>query len=387
MLVYSSYKSDARVKRYAETLVQRGDKVDVIALGRGDKGNHETINGVKLYKMQNRLPNEKGKLSFLFRIIKFLLNSSIFLINQHIKNPYQLIHVQYLPDFLVFAAFLPKLLGAKVILDIHDILPECYVTKFHKAQNGFTFKILTLLEKVSSGFSDHVIVSNHIWQKTLISRSIEKEKCTVILNYPDESVFYKRPRKRKDNKFIMIYPGSWIWHQGIDIAIKAFAIIKDEIPEAEFHIYGGGNDQDLLERVIFQLGLQNKVFLKGGLQISEIAEVIADADLGIEPKRNDGFADEALSTKIFEFMALGVPVIASDTKVHKYYFNDSVLKFFRAGDENSLAECMLLLVGDNDLRKRLVSNALEFVEGYIWEKEKEAYLNLVDLLTRNSRNQ
>jgi len=380
MLSYSIYEPDARVRRYAETLAKRGDQVDVIALGKERSDYHKIVRGVNLYKIQTRKPDEKGKFSYLFRILRYLVRSAIFLSNQHLKNPYKVIHVHNLPDFLVFATFIPKLLGAKIILDIHDIMPECYATKFHTTQTGFAFRLLTLVEKVSMEFSNIVIVSNHIWQKTLVSRSAKEKKCTVILNYPDDSIFYERPRKKTGNKFIMIYPGSWIWHQGIDIAIKAFSIIKDQVPASEFHIYGGGNDQAALENLVSDLGLQNRIFLKKGVPTTELAEIIANANLGIEPKRNCGFANEALSTKIMEFMAVGVPVIVSDTKVHKYYFNDKVVKFFSAGDESSLAESMLLLIKDNDLRKRLVSNALEFVEDYMWKKKKDDYLKLVDSL-------
>ena len=56
---------------------------------------------------------------------------------------------------------------------------------------------------------------------------------------------------------------------------------------------------------------------------------MAEADFGIVPKRSEGFGNEAFSTKIFEFMALGIPVIAADTKIDKYYFNDSLFPSLR----------------------------------------------------------
>lgn len=385
MLAYSFYNSDARVRRYSETLVQMGHHVDVVALGRESSSNHEIIRGVNLYKIQKREKrSEKGKWSYFIRILMFLLKSSIFVIRLHLKKPYQVIHVHNLPDFLVFATFFPKLLGAKIILDIHDILPECYAAKFNQSQNGLIFKLLTLIEKVSCSYSNRVIVSNHIWAKTLISRSVKEEKCTVLLNYPDDSIFHGRIGEKNNNKFIMIYPGSWNWHQGIDIAIKAFSIINSQVPEAEFHIYGGGSDQDYLEKLVGDYKLQNRIFFNKGVPTTELAAIVAKADLGIEPKRNYGFADEALSTKIMEFMAIGIPVIASDTKVHKYYFNENILKFFRAGDEKSLAESMLLLIKSKDLREELVSNASKFITEYMWTQKKDEYLKLVDSLTVKS---
>ncbi len=382
MLVYSFYETDNRVIRCAEALAKRGDSVDVIALQKGGTPCYEEIRGIRVYRIQKRTINEKGKLSYLLKLITFLFNSLIFLTNKHLKNPYDLIHVHSVPDFEVFATIIPKLQGAKIILDIHDIVPEFYASKFHTNEKSILYKALVMMERLCCKYVDHVIIANHIWEKTLLSRSVTKDKCTVIMNYPDESIFYRRPRERNDDKFIMIYPGTLGWHQGLDIAIKAFELIKDDAPEVEFHIYGEGPEKGNLERLIIDLGLGNRVFLKETVPNEQIANIMANADLGIVPKRNDPFGGEAFSTKILEFMSLGVPVIVSETKIDRFYFNDSVLKFFKPADVNDLARCMLSLRNDKVLRDRLRENARRFVENYSWEKRKQEYLELVDSLTK-----
>jgi glycosyltransferase involved in cell wall biosynthesis len=379
MLVYSFYESDNRVMRYAETLAKRGDQVDVFALKSKDgQPFHDVLRGVNVYRIQKRIKNEKGQLSFLFRLIKFLIVASVFLTYHHIKKPYKIIHVHNVPDFLIFAALVPKLFGAKAILDIHDIVPELYATMFNKTKGSFLFKLMVAIEKASCAFSDHVIIANDIWHKVIIMRSVNKDKCSVVLNYPDENIFFRRTRERQDNRFIMIYPGSLNRRQGVDIAIKALSIIKDKVPLAELHIYGDGADKDYLEHLAVDLGLQDRVLLKGSLPIYEVADKMANADLGIEPKRNDLFAGDAMSTKILEFMSLGVPVIVSDTRVHKYYFDDSVVLFFKSDDENDLARCMLLLINDTILRQKMLLNISGFVQDYVWDKRKEEYLGLID---------
>ncbi|TRZ48669.1 glycosyltransferase WbuB [bacterium] len=382
LLVYSFYEGDNRVMRYAETFVKRGDLVDVIALRKDGQPFHEVLRGVNVYRIQGRVKNEKGQLSFLYRLIKFLIVSSIFLAKQHLKKAYQLIHVNNIPDFIVFAALFPKLRGAKVILDIHDIVPELYAEMFNQTKTSFLFKSLVAVEKASCTFADHVIIANHIWHKLITTRSVAENKCSVVLNYPDENVFFKRPRQRQDDKFVMMYPGSLNRRQGVDIAVKAFALIKDRIPLAEFHIYGTGTDMDNLKRLVLDLGLQERVFIKGALPIYEVADRMANADLGIEPKRNEMFAGDAMSTKILEFMSLGIPVIASDTRVHKYYFDESVLLFFKSDDEQDLARCMLLLIEDTSLRQKMLLNSQQFVQDYLWDKKKEEYLQLIDNLTQ-----
>ena len=385
MLAYSFYESDNRIMRYADALAQRGDTVDVIALRDENSLKYEKLKNVNVYRIQKRIINEKSKISYLSKLMIFLLQSSIFLTRKHLQYPYDVVHVHSVPDFEVFAALLPKMQGAGIILDIHDIVPEFYASKFSNGNDSFFFKALIKIEKFSIKFSDHVIISNHLWHKTLINRSVDECKCTTIMNYPDESIFYKRPRTREDKKFIMLYPGTLGWHQGLDIAVKAFAKIKDRAPEAEFYIYGSGTETNNLKKMISELNLTDRVFIKDPMPMEQIAEVMANADLGVIPKRNDPFGGEAFSTKTLEFMSLGIPIVLSGTKIDKYYFNDSVVKFFKPDDVDDLSECMLTMVQNQALRNTLRENALSFIEDYHWSKKKHEYFELVDSLIMNTR--
>jgi glycosyltransferase involved in cell wall biosynthesis len=182
----------------------------------------------------------------------------------------------------------------------------------------------------------------------------------------------------------MLYPGTLNWHQGLDIAVKAFARIADKVPNAELHIFGEGPSRELLRQLILELRLENRVFIKEFVPHDEIGRIMANADLGIVPKRAKSFGNEAFSTKILEFMALGVPVIVSDTKIDTYYFNESLVKFFRAEDEDDLAQCMLSMINDRDARERLTKNSLQFIQGQNWATKKHEYLELVDGLTDNN---
>jgi glycosyltransferase involved in cell wall biosynthesis len=157
-------------------------------------------------------------------------------------------------------------------------------------------------------------------------------------------------------------------------------MIKDQAPRAEFHIYGRGPERDNLVKLIAELHLDNKVFIKDPLPINKIAEIMANADLGIVPKKNDPFGGEAFSTKTLEFMALGIPVIISGTKIDRHYFNDSVVKFFIPDDVNDLAQSMLTMLKHKEQRDTLRDNALCFVEDYRWSKKKNEYFDLVDSL-------
>lgn len=380
MLVYSFYENDNRVMRYARTLAGRGDEVDVIALGSCESQPAcEIIDGVTVHRIQRRQRNERNKFSYLGRLIRFCLKSSFVLSRLHWRRGYELVHVHNVPDFLVFSAWLPRLAGAKVILDIHDLLPEFFADKFRKPQTSGYVRLLRWAEWASARFASHVIVSNHLWRDKITARSVPPERCSVFINYVEPEIF-RAKRVRADSRFILLYHGGLQRHQGLDLAIRAVAKILPQVPNAEFHIYGDGNVKPELQALAQDLGLDGKVRFFASLPMREIAGVVANADLGVVAKRADSFGNEAYSTKIMEFMASGVPVIVSRTRIDSYYFDDSVVRFFESGNESDLAGAMLELMRQPELRRNLVRQASQYVARNNWDLKRREYLNLVDEL-------
>jgi glycosyltransferase involved in cell wall biosynthesis len=385
MLAYAEYDNDTRIVRYARALTSRGDSVEVIALRQPGQKRREVVNGVSVFRIQEREPNESRRLFYLASVVLFLIRASMLLSVRHLRRRYQLVHVHSVPDFLVFAALVPRLTGAKIILDIHDLLPEFYASRYAAKGKSLAFRVLVLEERFSTAFAHHVIAANDLWLDRLTARSVKQSNCTSLVNLPERNEFPPQPRTRADGRFVMLYPGSLNWHQGLDIAIRAFALIKDVAPEAEFHIYGKGSCRASLIQLVDDLGLGDRVFIRGTLTTEEVARAMADSDLGIVPKRKDGFGNEAFSTKIMEFMSVGIPVVISDTLVDRHYFNDSIVKFFRGGDDQDLAKSMLSLMRDPELRGKLARNATAFVERNNWEMKKAEYLALVDSLLSLNR--
>ena len=286
------------------------------------------------------------------------------------------------PDFLVFAAIIPKLLGASVILDIHDALPELYAGKFGSVRGSFIDKVLRWIERISCRFADQVLIANDIWRDKLIRRALPADKCSTMLNYPDLRLFTPLSTKngRQDDKFIMLYPGSLNRHQGVDLAVRAFTLVKKELPQAELHIYGEGVELNELVRLAAELGVSEAVKFRSPLPIDQISTVMAAADVGIEPKRAEGFADEALSTKILEFMACGVPVVVSKTSVHSHYFNDSVVHFFAPGDAVALAKAVTAVFDDRSARLDRPARARDFAAKFDWAHRAGEYFQILAAL-------
>jgi glycosyltransferase involved in cell wall biosynthesis len=381
MVTHSFYESDNRIIRYAESLATRGDEVHVVALRRSaELPKDELTNGVHVHRIQDRYgKRESSSWSFLWPLLRFTLASSRWLIGQG-RPGFDVIHVHNIPDFLVFAAWYSKLRGAKVVLDIHDIVPEFFASKFGVTGAAPIVRALRLVERVSAAMADRVILGNHLWLDLYTARSAPREKCTAMVNHVDENVFHPLPRQRIGTEPRVVFPGGLQWHQGLDIAIRAFAIVRRTLPEARFDIYGDGNMKSQLVALVAELGLGGAVCFHDPVPLRAIAQIMADADLGVVPKRADSFGNEAYSTKIMEFMSVGVPVIVSDTRVDRYYFNDDVVHFFPSGDHQALAAAMLEMLAEPERRRRQVDRAREYVSRHGWSNHKQEYFDLIDSL-------
>jgi glycosyltransferase involved in cell wall biosynthesis/peptidoglycan/xylan/chitin deacetylase (PgdA/CDA1 family) len=384
MIAYTHYERDNRVRRYAETLARRGDLVDVISLADGvGGGSIAVLNGVTVHRIQRRSFEERNKWSYVFRLLRFLLRSSSAVTRLHARERYDVIHIHNMPDFLVFAAWYPKATGAKLILDVHDVVPELFEAKFRSRFRLAYSWLLRMIEKLSAHFCDYVIVSNHLWYNLLLHRSISFSRSTVLVNHVDPSVFRPRRRTRTDDRYIVIFPGTFQRHQGLAVAVDAFRLFKEHVRNAAFHLYGGGNRlvETELRAKVLDLGLGDSVKFCGTQSLDEIAQTIANADLGVVPKLANSFGNEAYSTKIMEFMSQGVPVVASRTKIDSFYFNQDTVRFFEPGDSADMCRAMLEVATNDRLRESLVARGYEYVRRHNWDVAKHTYLNLIDSLS------
>ena len=382
MLAYSFYDADNRVRRYAEALARRGDQVDAIAVGHAGQPAVEVINGVRVFRVQSRVRDEKGPVSYLVKILQFFFRSMWFLCKRALSEPYDLIHVHNLPDFEVFATVLQRMRGARVIHDMHEVVPEFYASKFQIGEKSLVFRLLALVEKISIAFVDHVIVVNHMVEETVLKRrSVAPDKCDVILNYPDMRIFRRAaPRVRREDEFVICYPGTLSRHQGVDIAVEAVALLREKAPELKFLIIGDGPERENLKKLIAERGLEGRVSLTGLIPLENVAEIMSTIDLGVVPKRKEGFGDIAFSTKIMEFMAMGVPVLASRTRIDEFYFGNGLVEFFESGNAADLAEKIMSLMQHGRRVGELRSRSAEFIAENNWTVKQQEYFGLVDRL-------
>jgi len=384
-IAYAFYESDFRIRRYAESLHNQGDRTDAFSLKTEDTKSFENLNGVNVYRIQARDFDEQGgPFDYLIKMGHFFLKSSFYVLRNHLRYKYSLIIVHNVPDFFVFTAFIPKLLGAKVILDIHDILPEFFCQRFHKPLNSWQGKLLRVVEYLSVKFADFVITGNDLWRKKISDRDHKPFDRTIgFVNYPHLEYFKDIQYKVRNDQLSLIYPGHLSHHHGIDIAVRAMAIVRQTIPFAKLKIYAASwipQYRAELEKLIIEEKLEDTIEIFPPHDIHGLVEVYKTVDIGIVPKRGGFFASEAFSSKILDFMASGIPVIASRTTIDEFYFNDTQIMFFTPESHEDLANCIIKLHGDANRKKQLSENGLKFAADNNWDIKGKVFVDIVNNL-------
>ena len=186
--------------------------------------------------------------------------------------------------------------------------------------------------------------------------------------------------RRTDGPLTVIYHGTVTRRYGIDVLLMAFAIARQRVP-LRLLIHGRGEYMGEAQELANQLGMADAVtFSKSLLSTSELSALVTEADIGVVPNRNDLFTDDILPTKLMEYAALGIPSIVSRSTAVESQFTDEMVRFVEPANADELADAMVELAVDPDLRATLASGAQRFSRQFRWADQAAEYVALVDRL-------
>ena len=386
MIVQNHYDMDIRVRRKAEALVAAGYEVDVLALAASNEPKETyTLGGVNVYALS--LGKKRGSLiRYAFEYLAFFFWSFWKLSVLMGKRRYAVVDVNTLPDFLVFAGAYAKLRGAKLVLDMHEITPEFYMSKYGKSAKSLSIRLHTFIEWLSFKFADHVLTINEPINKLLEGRGLRASKTTVIMNAVDDALFASAATTSAPDiaganaTFVMMYHGTLTHIYGLDISITAFGKVHQQMPGAEFWILGGGTERKSLEALAQKLGLGGKVKFIGNVLPQEVPQWLKRCDVGVLATRSDVFLEFSFSNKLSEYIIMGKGVIASRLKAIRHYFSEEAFAFFAPNDAEALAQQMIRMYGNPELRAKLVVKAKQEYAPICWDVMKQRYLDLMGRL-------
>ena len=382
MAAYTNYRRDPRVKRESEALVDAGYDVVFLASRQPDEPNREVIEGVEVIKVLRLNDRRTSTAAYVMDYLIFF--TALFMQVSIRPKRYKLIHINNMPDFLVFATLVPRLFGIPVIHDVHDLMPELFAEKFASGSDHWLVRVLLAQERWAGRMASAVVtVTDHL-KSILAGRGIPEQKIRVLMNLPDERIFSplsRRPKSQSD-PYVFVYHGTLAHRLGLDIALRAVAEIGDRIPAFELRIIGAGEERQSLLRLRDELGVQNKVtFSDGYVPVETIPGLLVDVDVGIVPLRLSEGTDIMLPTKLLEYVSVGIPCVVPATGTICRYFDESMVCFFEAENHESLANALVDLYERPEFRQSLAEQATErFGRAHRWGEHKKIYLELVSEL-------
>jgi glycosyltransferase involved in cell wall biosynthesis len=323
----------------------------------------------------------------------FALLAGIIITRLHLKHAYDVIHVHNMPDFLVFCALLPKLLGAKVILEVQDTSPELIAAK----ASGHKQKIVKVLaiwqERISTAFAHHIITVGWPFEKMLLQRKVPAKKMTIILNSADPRLFpasrrYPLPAEPSEegHPFIVMYHGTLAERNGLDTAIHALVLARKVVPQLRLDIKGRGEHLHTLKQLAIDLGVNDHVVFSDPCLSDEIVDFVVHGHVGIIPYRCDSFMELVLPTKAYEFAWMHRPIIASDTLAIRSMFRSESILLCDPLKPEAFAEAIIDLYQHPEKRTSLMENASEDYMPFRWEVMAKRYQQLLLTLCCKKKN-
>jgi glycosyltransferase involved in cell wall biosynthesis len=384
MVVFSSYPADPRPRRAAEALLKEGMRLDLICEGDHRLPKREVLGGLAIFRVPIR-HHRGGKVSYAYQYSTFILMSAAILAWRSLWSRYDLIYIHNMPDILVLSALLPKALGAKVILDQHDPMPELMMTIFNLGENSLGVRVMRKLEKWSMACANLVITVNVACKRIFAARSCRPEKIGIVMNSPDGEVFpyraarcYPAAEGTFGKPFVIMYHGSLVERNGLDLAVDALARVRESVPNAELRIYG--SKTPYLERVLESActrGLQKAVRYLGPKRLEDLVSEIEQCDVGIIPNHRNAFSEINTPTRIFEYLALGKPVLSPRTSGIQDYFAPESLFFFEPGNSNELAEQIAYVFAHRNQAIEITERGQQVYLAHTWSQERQTFVNLV----------
>lgn len=393
MVAYTHYRTDPRCRREAVLAADDGWDVHFYALSPDGEARTSRVEGITLHELGMDRYRGGSASAYVMSYLRFLLLASVAVQRDHLRRRFQVVHVNTMPDFMVLTALLPRLFGAKVILDVHDVMPEIYMTKFRVPASHWKIRLIKGVEVLSARVAHAVLTAEHPKGELLAEHGVPRDKIQVLLNLPDDALFtpqYRLPDPAllttppdPAAEFRLIYHGTVAHRLGLDNAVEALSLLRDELPGASLRLFGDGDQMPELRARAAALDLGERLWFSDGfLPIEEIIPTIQEAHLAVIPTRHEISTDYMLPTKLLEYLAFGIPAVFTPTRTVKHYFGDDHPLYIHEPTPEETARKILWARENYGEAKRLAAELQDrWFSEFHWPEHKKTYTRLLGRLT------
>jgi glycosyltransferase involved in cell wall biosynthesis len=378
IIAYSNYVRDGRVKRHAEALADRGDHIDVICLADPQlrSGNGVTTIGIEMPRCHGA-----SRIAYAGSYVRFFTRAAATALRLSRPQRYDVVIVCSIPDAVVLCALPLKLLGSRVILDVHDTMPELYSDKFGGTKGALGARLLMLEERSSAWLADRVLAVHDLHRTRLEGAGIPSQKIRVVLNSPDSKIFSRAPNRRNGGGgFTLVCHGTVTRRLGLDVAFKALDLLGDKGAGVRLLVIGKGDHLSQAQAQVAAMKLRDRVSFLPPVPIEELPELLAQADVGLVPNQPSAATHLMLPVKLLEYATLGIPIISARLRTVEHYFRDDAIRFFEPGNPAELAAAITELKANRERGAALASRAWEMADTLSWKHQSKRYFDAIDSL-------
>jgi glycosyltransferase involved in cell wall biosynthesis len=382
IVVHAVFPGDPRVRRQSDALIEAGYEVDIICLRQTGEEADERDGPRRIV----RLPVNRTFIGFAGHLAEYLAFTAMAgwsLAREHRRRRYDLVQVATVPDFLAFAALPEKLAGVPLLLDLHEDMPEFFRDRFAAPLLRPLLPIVAATARASAAVADHLITVHEPLRQLSIDRGVAPEKIDVVMNSADGRLFDPARHERRpfmaDGVLRLIHHSNFQRIYGLDAAIDGLARIRPDL-EWRLDVYGDGPWRPQIEAAIALTGTGGRVTLHGRVPMDDLPALIAGADVGLVPSIDEPYLGYSLSTKLLEYAAMGMPIVATDLATFRHHFTDEAIRFVPGGNPLALAAAIEGLADDPQGALAMGQQAQREAAAYDWERQKAVYRSIVDRL-------
>ena len=377
MVVHAYYKDDTRVRREAEALIEHGKQVDIVCLRKDDEPLTETFKGATIHRCNIGRSKERTKVKYILEYLTFAFLAMLKVTRLFFSRKPKIVVTHNMPNFLVFASLIPRLFGAKIVLDMHDVMPELYTNLFNIRGGSLLQKALYIEEKISARFC-HELITVNAYIEELLSTRIGKP-FHIVYNTPDPNALQVTERRNHEEaEFLLFHHGNIQKRYGLERVIPVLKQLNEESGDYKLEVHGLGPYYDDIKAQVKEADLEQHASLNGRFTPESIGEHIARADVGLVPNYADEFADILLPVKLLEYVACRVPVITARMKAVEQCFDESMVYYFDT--EEDMANLIKHIRNNPQEAAERADKAWHQLQEIAWDRQKIHYVKLMEAL-------
>jgi glycosyltransferase involved in cell wall biosynthesis len=373
-----------RTERLALAAMEAGWSVEVLSLRRTGEPLRERVDGIQIRRLP--LSHRRGA-SVLMAALEYLaftgLASMLVVRRLLHSRPFDVLSVSTPPDFLMVAALVPRLAGKRIVLDNNDPSPLMWDSRYaHLPGARVVTRALQVVERVGCAIAHEVVAVHDRCAHELASNGTPERKLTVVMNSSDPARTAKARASRRPGvreQFVVAYHGTVTPAYGVGLLVEALAKARHDVRGLRALVLGDGDGLPIARERASALGLQNVIRFSGGyLPHQDALACVAGAHCGVIPNLPNALNQLALSTKLLEYVALGIPAVVARLETLAAHFTDDEVTFFHPGDAESLAEAITWVSRSPAEASERAERALRRYEAsYSWPEQRGRWLNVL----------